>query len=153
MKKTSFAVAAALALAAAGALTLPAAPARAADASVKCEMHYSLSGWSLIYKHATGEGTVKCDNGQSARVKINVVGGGLTAGKYQVNNGIGKITNVRDISQVFGSYAQASANAGVGKSANAQVLSKGSVSLALAGTGEGVNLGISGAKFTITKVR
>lgn len=153
MKTRYLAAAAALAFASAGALTVPTSQAHAADASVKCTLTYSLSGWAVIVKRAEGSGMVRCNNGQSSKVKIHVVGGGLTAGKYQINNGKGTITHVRGISQVFGDYAQASANAGIGKSVDAQVLSKGSVSLALAGTGEGVNLGISGAKFTIQPVR
>ena len=153
MKKRYLTAAAALVFASAGALTVPVSSAHAADAAIKCHMTYNLSGWSLIYKSATGSGTVRCDDGKTARVAIKVVGGGLTAGKYQINNGTGEFTNVRGISQVFGSYAQASADAGVGKSADAQVLTKGKVSLALAGTGEGVNLGVSGAKFTITRVK
>src|ERR1051325_2536772 len=56
--------------------------ARAADANVDCKLRFNLSGWSIIYKHAEGNGTITCDNGQQATVKIEVVGGGLTAGKY-----------------------------------------------------------------------
>jgi hypothetical protein len=79
------------------------------------------------------------------------VGGGLTAGKYRINNGKGEISNVHGIADIFGDYAQAGAEAGVVKSSQAQVLTKGTVSLALAGTGEGVNLGISVGKFTISR--
>lgn len=142
---------AALVLACASATTmLPVSNAQAADASVKCDLVYNLSGWSLIYKQAEGTGTVTCNNGQRADVKIRVVGGGLTAGKYRINDGKGEISNVHGIKEVFGDYAQAGAEAGVVKSSQAQVLTKGTVSLALAGTGEGVNLGISAGKFTIS---
>jgi hypothetical protein len=58
---------------------------------------------------------------------------------------------VHDISDVYGDYVQAGAEAGVVKSSSAQVLTKGTTSLALAGTGQGVNLGISVGKFTISK--
>ena len=71
--------------------------------------------------------------------------------KYRINNGKGEISDVHDISDVFGDYAQAGAEAGVVKSSGAQVLTKGTTSLALAGTGEGVNLGVSVGKFTITR--
>jgi hypothetical protein len=37
------------------------------------------------------------------------------------------------------------------KSGTAQVLSKGTVSLALSGVGQGINLGIAGSKFTISR--
>ena len=143
---------AALVLACAGATTmLPVNSAYATEAGVKCDLVYSLSGWSLIYKHAEGTGTVTCNNGQHANDKIAVVGGGLTPGKYRINNGKGEISNVHGISEVFGDYAQAGAEAGVVKSSQAQVLTKGTVSLALAGTGEGVNLGVSAGKFTISR--
>jgi hypothetical protein len=143
---------AALVLACASAVTaLPVSNVQAAEATVECDLHFNLAGWSLIYKHAEGDGTVVCNNGQRANVKITVVGGGLTAGKYRINNGKGEISHVHSISDVFGSYAQAGAEAGVVKSSQAQVLTKGTTSLALAGTGEGVNLGISVGKFTISK--
>jgi predicted small secreted protein len=143
---------AALVLACATALSaVPVNTAQAADANVKCDLTYSIAGWSLIYKHAEGHGVVSCSNGQHANVKITVVGGGLTAGKYRINDGKGEISKVRSIDDVFGNYAQASADAGVVKSASAQVLTKGTTSLALAGTGEGVNLGISVGKFTISR--
>lgn len=125
--------------------------ARAADANVDCDLRFNLSGWSIIYKHAEGHGTITCNNGQKANVKINVVGGGLTAGKYRIDNGKGEISHVRSIDDVFGDYAQAGAEAGVIKSGQAQVLTKGTTSLALAGSGEGVNLGISVGKFTISR--
>jgi len=151
MIKRTFGMAA-LVLACAGAMTvLPVSNAQATEAEVKCDMTYNLSGWSLIYKHAEGTGTVTCSNGQSAKVKITVVGGGITAGKYRIDNGKGEISHVHSINDVFGSYAQAGAEAGVVKSSQAQVLTKGTTSLALAGTGEGVNLGVSVGKFTISR--
>jgi hypothetical protein len=139
MSKRTLGLTAALLLCAGAMTALPVAPARAADtANVKCHLKFSLSGWSILYKHAEGQGVVTCDNGQSAPVKISVVGGGLTAGKFRIDD-------------VFGDYAQASAEAGVVKSGTAQVLTKGTTSLALAGTGQGVNLGVSVGKFTISR--
>jgi hypothetical protein len=151
MFKRNLAAVAALVFATAGAVTVPTSHAHAAEANVKCHLKFNLAGWSLIYKHATGSGTVRCDNGQTARVKIVVVGGGLTAGKYHIDNGTGEISDVHGIADVFGDYAQAGAEAGVVKSSQAQVLTKGTTSLALAGTGEGINLGISAGKFTISR--
>lgn len=124
-----------------------------AASKTDCEMHFALTGWAAIYKHAEGSGTITCDNGRSYRVTIVAVGGGLTAGKYEVKDGTGKFSDVYDTSELFGSYAQGEANAGLVKSGTAQVLTKGNVSLALAGAGEGVNLGISFGKFTIRKAR
>jgi hypothetical protein len=150
MIKRTLGVAALVLACATAATVLPVSTAHADSASVKCHMRFNLAGWSLIYKHAEGSGTVRCDNGQVAQVKITVVGGGLTAGKYRINDGKGEISNVHGIREIYGDYAQAGAEAGVVKSSTAQVLSKGTVSLALAGTGEGINLGVSAGKFTIS---
>lgn len=123
----------------------------AAGADMECKLAYKLDGWSLVYKHATGSGTVTCANGKSMPVKIKAQAIGLTAGKWQIDNGKGRFTDVHSINDVLGGYAQAEANAGVVKSGSAQVLTKGTVSLALAGTGEGVNLGVDVGRFEISK--
>jgi hypothetical protein len=118
-------------------------PAQAAgNKSLDCKLAYQLNEWSLVYKHATGTGTVSCDDGQTLPVTISAKALGLTAGKWQIDNGKGRFTNVHGIREVLGKYAQAGANIGLGKSGATQVLTKGKVSLALAGSGEGVNIGV-----------
>jgi len=129
------------------ALAAPAAAAKTTD----CQMTYTLSGWSAFYEAAHGQGAITCDNRQKAQVKIEAKGGGLTAGKYKITDGHGKFSEVTDISELFGTYARASAEAGTVKSSAADAMTKGEVSLALAGKGTGFNLGVSFGKFTITK--
>jgi len=141
----------ALALAATGAAVLAPQPAAAQAATVDCRMDFSLSGWAVIYKEANGAGTVTCSNGQRAAVNISVRGGGLAAGKFEIDDGQGRFSKVRDIAEVFGTYAQAEAQAGAVRSANAQALTKGEVSLALSGTGRGWDLGVSLGGFTIER--
>src|ERR1700681_4383133 len=119
--------------------------------TTKCEMKYTLEGWSAFYKVAHGQGTVTCDNGQSAKVTLEAKGGGLTAGKYKIRDGSGKFSEVGDISEVLGTYVASAAEAGAVKSTTAGAMTKGEVSLALTGKGTGLNLGISFRKFTITK--
>ncbi len=130
-----------------------AAPQRAsaAQSDLECKMHFSMSGWSAIIKRAEGHGTVTCANGASMPINIRVIGGGLTAGKWKIEDGTGTFTDVYRISDVLGNYAQGEASAAAGKAATAQVLTKGTVSLALAGVGQGIDLGLSGAKFTISR--
>jgi hypothetical protein len=123
--------------------------AQAAD--VKCELRFSMSGWSAFYKRADGTGTVTCANGQSLQVKLQARGGGLTAGKSTIRSGVGEFSGVQSINDVLGSYASAEAHAGAVKSAKGQVVTKGEVSLALSGTGDGWDLGIAFGKFTIKK--
>ena len=125
--------------------------ASAAQPDLDCKLTFSLKGWSAIYKHADGSGRITCANGESMPVHIRIRGGGLTAGKWQINDGKGKFTDVYKISDVLGDYAAASADIGAVKSGTAQVLSKGTVSLALSGVGQGINRGISGSKFTISR--
>jgi len=125
--------------------------ANAEAAEVDCTMKFSMSGWSAFYKRSSGTGTVTCNNGQSAKVRLEARGGGLTAGKSSIENGSGEFSNVKNIDEIFGSYANAEAHAGAVKSSGAQALTKGEVSLALAGTGRGWDLGISFGRFTIKR--
>jgi len=121
----------------------------AGTADLDCKLHFTLTGWSAIYKHAEGHGTVSCANGLSMPVEIEAKGVGLTAGKSRIDNGTGRFSDVRAIDDVLGSYAEGEAHAGVVKSGNVQVLTKGTVSLALAGAGEGVDLGLDIGNFTL----
>jgi len=131
-------------------LALASAPAMAAG-TITCKMQYHLSGWSAFYKTASGSGTVSCSNGQSMDVKIVAKGGGLTVGKYRIDDGFGEFANVSDIREILGSYATAEAHAAAEKSASAQAMTNGDVSLALSGKGEGWSLGVAFSKFTIKR--
>lgn len=122
-----------------------------AAANVSCSMTFNMKGWSAIYKTYSGTGTVKCTNGQSAQVKLEAKGGGLTVGKSTIENGRGEFSGVKGIEEIFGSYAEAEAHAGAVKSSKASVMTKGEVSLALSGTGRGWDLGIAFGKLTISR--
>jgi hypothetical protein len=125
----------------------------AASAELDCKLHFSLTTWSAIYKHAEGSGMVKCENGSSMRVNITTKGAGLTVGKSHIDNGTGTFSDVHSIDDVLGAYAQGEAHAGIVKSSTAQLLTKGNVSLALAGTGEGVDIGIDVGEFVLTRAK
>jgi hypothetical protein len=134
-----------------GACSLVAPTPAQAAANVKCTMSFQMKGWSAFYKTASGTGTVKCDNGQTAHVKLSAKGGGLTVGKSSIEEGHGEFSAVTGIAEIFGSYANAEAHAGAVQSAGAQVMTKGEVSLALSGKGRGFDLGIAFGKLTISK--
>jgi hypothetical protein len=149
MKRTILMASALLAL---GAVAAYPGDARADDsANLDCKLQFSLSTWSAVYKHSEGSGIVTCENGKSMHVSIVANGAGLTVGKAHVDDGTGHFSDIHDISDVLGSYAQATVHAGVVKSGTAQVLTKGDVSLALAGNGEGVDLGVDIGKLTLTR--
>jgi len=122
---------------------------RAEYTETQCRMDFTLSSWSVFYKSSKGEGTITCENGQTAAVKIRAKGGGITFGKSEIADGHGVFSEVGDISVLFGSYAEAQAHAGAEKSTGAHAMTKGKVSLALTGKGEGWNLGFAFGKFTI----
>ena len=128
-----------------------AATTAGAHPSTTCKMNYTLTAWSVLYKHAEGKGTVRCTNGQTMSVKLSAKGGGLTVGKYKITNGYGEFAGVNDISDILGTYASAGADAAAVKAGTAQAMTKGDVSLALSGTGEGVNLGVALTAFTISR--
>ena len=108
--RTLSALAAGLALAVFGSVQ-----AHAESANLDCKLKFSLTGWSLIFKHAEGHGTVMCENGESMNVKISAKGGGLTVGKSHIDNGTGRFTDVHNINDVLGTYAQGDASAGAVK--------------------------------------
>jgi hypothetical protein len=116
-----------------------------------CELRYSVKGWSFFYKEIKGYGTVTCANGQSAKVAIEMKGGGVTAGKSEIDDGTGTFSEVKDISEIFGTYVSVEGHAGVTKSAEGRVMTKGEVSLALSGDGRGFDLGFAFGGFTITR--
>jgi hypothetical protein len=122
-----------------------------AAGEISCTMHFNLAGWSAFYKTAQGNGTVTCSNGQSMKVRLRAKGGGLTVGKTEINDGIGKFSGIYNINEVLGHYATAEAHAGADKSAKAQVMTKGNVSLALTGKGRGWNLGVAFGAFIIER--
>jgi hypothetical protein len=122
-----------------------------ATPSVKCELKFQITGWSVFYKSSDGTGTIKCSNGQSMNVKLKARGGGLTVGKSTIDDGHGEFSPVSSISDLLGSYASAEAQAGADVSAKAQVVTKGDVSLALSGTGRGWDIGVAFGSFIISK--
>jgi hypothetical protein len=126
---------------------------RAAQATgpVSCTMSFTMSGWSAFYKAANGTGTVRCDNGQTLKVKLRARGGGLTVGKSTIDEGKGEFSGVKSIDELLGSYVAAEAHAGAVKSTQANVMTKGEVSLALSGKGRGWHLGSAFGKLSITK--
>jgi hypothetical protein len=133
----------------AAAAALLAAPARADLTS--CKMTFNLSGWSFVYKQMKGEGSVTCSNGQRADVEIKSHGGGFTLGKSDIMDGEGTFSEVQDISEIFGTYAEAEAHGGATKGGAAQVMTKGEISLAITGAGRGWDVGVSFGGFTIEK--
>jgi hypothetical protein len=124
----------------------------AAAEFTKCKLTYSLSGWSVFYKKYDGTGRVTCDNGESSNVRIESRGGGISFGKSEVDNGRGTFSKVRDISEIYGTYFVADANAGVGPAVDSAAMTKGAVSLVLSGKGRGTTLGFSLGGFTIKRM-
>jgi hypothetical protein len=120
--------------------------------STACTMKYNLKGWSAFYKTASGTGTIHCDNGQKAQVQLSSRGGGLTAGRTQIRDGVGYFSPVSSINELFGPYSAASAGAAAGKAASASALIKDNVHLNLTGHGKGFELGVALGRLTITKV-
>ncbi|TFZ44399.1 hypothetical protein E5C33_14570 [Stenotrophomonas maltophilia] len=127
------------------------APAAQAAGNLDCELRYNLSGWSLIYKTASGTGTVTCGNGASMPVRIRMKGGGLTVGKSKITRGRGSFTGAMSVDQLLGTYASVGVHAGAKRAGTAQAMTKGDISLALSGTGRGWDLGVDGTAFTLSR--
>ena len=78
-------------------------------AETQCKLQFTMKSWSFFYKSGKGSGTITCDNGQSANVRIRAHGGGLTFGKDKTLDGHGTFSRSADIKDLFGSYAVAEA--------------------------------------------
>ncbi len=134
-------------------LAVAAGQSMAGTADLDCKLQYRVKGWSALVKVANGSGTVTCSDGTTKAVTIKLRSIGATVGKSQIDNGVGKFTDVLSIDDVVGTYAQTEVHAGVLKSGSAQVLTKGTVSLALAGGGEGIDLGVTVGEMTISAAK
>jgi hypothetical protein len=140
-------------LIAAASLVLFAASAGAEDAGAEdkynpemtsCKMVFNIKGWSLGIASSKGEGTISCDNGQTAEVSLDSKAVGFTVGKSAIRGGQGSFSPVSDIKELYGDYGALKAHAGAGSSSGAaSVLTRGEVSLSLSGAGQGVDLGVS----------
>ncbi len=119
------------------------------EAYVNCKLDYDLKTWSFLYKSGKGQGTISCDNGQTAAVRLRSHGGGVTFGKSHIEGGQGEFSRVSDISELFGRYAATEAHAGASKSAGAQAVWNGKIGLSLSGTGRGWALGFALGSFKI----
>src|SRR5262245_34103189 len=91
------------------------APPVRAEGPIGCSMEFKLEGWSALYETASGSGTIKCSNGQTAKVSLSSKGGGVTFGKMKIVNGTGEFSKVADISELYGDYTFAEADAGAKK--------------------------------------
>ena len=122
-----------------------------ADARTRCQLRFTMSGWSIFYKTAQGTGVIHCQNGSSVAVKIRAKGGGLTVGKSEITDGRGTFHGDYRIHDLFGTYGGADAHAGIVKSRNAQVVTKDKISLTLTGKGKGFDLGVGFGNFVIER--
>ena len=134
-------------------LSVAASQSMAGTADLDCKLQYRVKGWSAVVKVAKGSGTVTCSDGTTKAVTIKLRSIGATLGRSQIDNGVGKFTDVLSIDDVIGTYAQTEIHGGVLKSGSAQVLTKGTVSLALAGAGEGIDLGVTIGELTISAAK
>jgi len=116
-----------------------------------CKIKYNLKGWSAFFKTMNGTGVVSCSNGQSANVKLSMKGGGLTFGSFNITEGAGNFSGVKNISDIYGGYFAMDGHAGAGKAVEGRSLPFKSVKLSMKGKGRGVNLGWSMGSFKITK--
>ena len=126
-------------------------PASEALALTQCRMNFELRGWSFIYRNSNGTGTVTCANGETAAVRLTLHAGGITAGKFDILNGKGVFSDVKDIGEVFGTYVMASGHAGATKAVSGWAMTKGEISLAISGEGRGWTLGADIGGFTIRR--
>ncbi len=121
-----------------------------AQSLTSCTMTYNLSGFSFIYKQYDGIGNISCSNGERAQVALASKSIGFTLGKSEIQ-GTGVFSEVKNINEIYGSYAALEGHAGATKSVDGQVLTCGEISLALSGNGRGVDIGVTIGALTISR--
>ena len=119
-----------------------------ADAG-SCSIKYNLTGWSFLYKTYKGRGVVQCSNGQSAQVALTLHGGGLTFGVSDIENAKGKLTGVKSLKDIYGTYFSIDVHAGFARAAEARTLFKGYIAGGGSGVGGGYGLGLTFSGLTI----
>jgi len=68
---------------------------------------------------------VSCTNGQSARVSLTLHGGGLTFCIADIENAKVKVTGIKSLQDIYGTYFSIDVHAGFARSAEARALFKG----------------------------
>lgn len=136
------------------AMSLPVSAAKvSAKASAKgpreCTLHYTLTGWSVLYSSANGTGKVTCSGGQRLTVKIRARGVGLSVGRLRTIEGQGRFTGVYRIRDVLGAFMAIDAHAGAHRAGSVHAMTNGPVGLRMAGKGRGWDLGFAVSKVTL----
>jgi len=131
-------------------LAILALPSLAQAKFMSCRLEYEVHTWSVLYKNVSGTGTITCDNGQRARVRLQLHGGGLTLGVSELS-GVGRFSRGRDRDEALGGYGSLEGHAGVVRSIEGRVMTKGPVWLSLWGKGRGFDLGFAFGGFTIRR--
>ncbi len=121
--------------------------------NVHCTMDFQLKTWSVFYKSGKGEGTITCNNGQKAKVKIRMKGGGFTFGKHNIANGEGRFTPVHDIKELYGKYGSVGGEGGAAKSRIGYSMSKDDITLSIKGTGTGGGFGFDFSSFRVSPAK
>ncbi len=131
------------------ALLFVASPAFATP--TRCHLTYDLSGWSFIYKYASGTGRITCADGQTANVRIVAHGGGFSLGTQSVKSGRGRFSGTEQIANLYGTYIEVDSHAGVGpgRAVDARAMFKGRNRLSATGKGGGFSVGFVFGGFTI----
>jgi hypothetical protein len=115
-----------------------------------CTMKFSLKSWSVFYKSGKGYGTITCDNNQKADIAIRSHGGGVTFGKYNIADGEGEFSPVKDIKELYGKYGSVGGEGGAVEARIGQNLSKDDINLSIKGTGTGGGFGFDFGGFRIS---
>jgi len=54
------------------------------DKLVQCTMAFNMKSWPAFFKAARGQGTITCNNGKTANVRLKAKGGGITFAKFTI---------------------------------------------------------------------
>ena len=125
-------------------------PQVAQAAFIHCRLQYEAEEWSAFYKSVRGTGTVSCDNGQRAQVKLRFQGGGFSVGMANLEGHV-RFSEVRELSEVLGTYVTMDGHGGFVRGGTGRILTKGSVWASDGAHGPGFNIGFTFGAMTIER--
>ena len=102
-----------------------------------CELSFASTNWWPLYRGFTGEGTVRCRDGQSMRVHVVGQGHELSVDRWKIAHGSGRYSQVTRMEDTLGHFVRTRDGSRLVKDAGAAVPEDARPHLALAGRGNG----------------
>ena len=111
--------------------------AQAPAAPHACELTFASTNWWPLYRGFSGEGTIRCHDGQSLRVHVIGQGRTLSIDRWKIAHGTGRYSQLARMDDALGHFVRTRDGSRLVKDGRATVPEDARPHLALAGRGNG----------------